>query len=93
MLLEPAGIEGMVTSRIICTDYTKYKGGTVIARSKNMTVEQLYVGKTGSRRTITGWDHLPGVQAAQHRGNDQQAHHQCGTQDELHFREIRTLSR
>jgi len=30
--------------RIICTDYTKYTGGTVIVRPKNMTVEQLQTG-------------------------------------------------
>lgn len=30
--------------RIICTDYTKYTGGTVIVRPKNMTVEQLRAG-------------------------------------------------
>jgi uncharacterized radical SAM superfamily protein len=30
--------------RIICTDYTKYTGGTVIVRPKNMTVEQLQAG-------------------------------------------------
>ena len=30
--------------RIICTDYTKYTGGTVIVRPKNMTAEQLQAG-------------------------------------------------
>jgi radical SAM superfamily enzyme YgiQ (UPF0313 family) len=30
--------------RIICTDYTKYTGGTVIVRPKNMTVDQLQAG-------------------------------------------------
>ncbi|MDP2838856.1 MAG: radical SAM protein, partial [Syntrophales bacterium] len=30
--------------RIICTDYTKYTGGTVIVRPRNMTVEQLQAG-------------------------------------------------
>jgi len=30
--------------RIICTDYTKYTGNTVIVRPKNMTVEQLQAG-------------------------------------------------
>ena len=30
--------------RIICTDYSKYTGGTVIVRPKNMTVEQLQAG-------------------------------------------------
>jgi hypothetical protein len=30
--------------RIICTDYTKYSGGRVIVRPKNMTVEQLQAG-------------------------------------------------
>lgn len=30
--------------RIICTDYTQYTGGTVIARPKNMTVDQLQAG-------------------------------------------------
>jgi radical SAM superfamily enzyme YgiQ (UPF0313 family) len=30
--------------RIICTDCTKYTGGTVIVRPKNMTVEQLQAG-------------------------------------------------
>ena len=30
--------------RIICTDYSKYTGGAVIVRPKNMTVEQLQAG-------------------------------------------------
>ena len=30
--------------RIICTDYSKFTGGTVIVRPKNMTVEQLQAG-------------------------------------------------
>ena len=30
--------------RIICTDYTKYTGNTVIIRPKNMTAEQLQAG-------------------------------------------------
>jgi len=30
--------------RVICTDYTKYTGGTVIVRPQNMTVEQLQTG-------------------------------------------------
>jgi radical SAM superfamily enzyme len=30
--------------RIICTDYTKYTGNTVIIRPKNMTIEQLQAG-------------------------------------------------
>jgi radical SAM superfamily enzyme YgiQ (UPF0313 family) len=30
--------------RIICTDYTKYTGNTVIVRPKNMTVDQLQAG-------------------------------------------------
>jgi len=30
--------------RVICTDYTKYIGSTVIVRPKNMTVEQLQAG-------------------------------------------------
>jgi radical SAM superfamily enzyme YgiQ (UPF0313 family) len=30
--------------RIICTDYTKYTGGTVIVRPKNMTADQLQEG-------------------------------------------------
>jgi len=30
--------------RIICTDYSKYTGGTVIVQPKNMTVEQLQAG-------------------------------------------------
>jgi radical SAM superfamily enzyme YgiQ (UPF0313 family) len=30
--------------RIICTDYTKYTGGTVIVRPKNMTADQLQAG-------------------------------------------------
>ena len=30
--------------RIICTDYSKYTGGTVIVRPKNMTVEELQAG-------------------------------------------------
>ena len=30
--------------RIICTDYTKYTGNTVIIRPKNMTADQLQAG-------------------------------------------------
>ena len=30
--------------RIICTDYTKYTGGTVVVRPKNMTADQLQAG-------------------------------------------------
>ncbi|MHB9099687.1 MAG: hypothetical protein ACYC5X_17920, partial [Syntrophales bacterium] len=37
-------LPGIQEGGAICTDYTKYTGGTVIARPKNMTVEQLQAG-------------------------------------------------
>jgi hypothetical protein len=33
-----------MAGRIICTDYSKYTGGTVIVRLMNMAVEQLQAG-------------------------------------------------